>query len=195
MNNSKKNFIGILGGTFDPPHMGHIFISNYALIKLGLGEIWWIVTAKNPLKKNSTSYGKRFLNTKNFLMGSKIKILEIEDIEKNIYTVDVVLYLKKKFPKKKFIWIMGVDNLEKFHLWKDWKKIFSNIPIAIFDRPFYSLYISKSKAIGFFRDKRIKITSSKKLKYMTPPKWVFIRGVINAQSSTRMRSKIDESKF
>ncbi len=195
MNNSKKNFIGILGGTFDPPHMGHIFISNYALRKLGLGEIWWIVTAKNPLKKNSTEYEKRLLNTKKFLARSRIKILEIEDIKKNMYSIDVIIFLKKKFPKKKFIWIMGVDNLEKFHLWKDWKKIFCNIPIAIFDRPFYSLNIAKSKAVGFFRDNRIRINSSKKLKNMTPPKWVFITGSISSQSSTQIRSKIDESKL
>ena len=74
--------------------------------------------------------------------------------KKNIYTIDVLEYLYKNHPNKKFIWLMGVDNLKNFHLWKDWKKIFYNIPIAIFDRPFYSLNIATSKVSSFFKEKK-----------------------------------------
>jgi len=191
--NSKKKFIGILGGTFDPPHEGHLFISKFAKIKLDVGEVWWIVTTTNPLKKNKVDYKKRLKKVKRFLMNHHIKVLEIQDLSKNTYTVDLLEYLFKKFPHKKFIWLMGADNLFSFHLWRDWKKIFYNIPIAIFDRPPYSLSISKAKAILYFKEDRINSKLSRNLKFMKPPKWLFLTGLTNLQSSTKIRQKKVES--
>jgi len=191
--NSKKKFVGILGGTFDPPHEGHLFISKFAKIKLDISEVWWIVTTTNPLKKNRLNYEKRLKKVKNFLTNQHIKVLEIHDLSKNIYTIDVLDYLFKKFPQKKFIWLMGADALVNFHLWKDWKKIFYNIPIAIFDRPPYSLSISKAKAILYFKEDRINSKLSRNLKFMKPPKWLFLTGLTNLQSSTKIRQKKVES--
>ena len=193
MFNSKKKFVGILGGTFDPPHEGHLFISKFAKIKLDVGEVWWIVTTTNPLKKNKVDYKKRLKKVKRFLMNHHIKVLEIQDLSKNTYTVDLLEYLFKKFPHKKFIWLMGADNLFSFHLWRDWKKIFYNIPIAIFDRPPYSLSISKAKAISYFKEDRINSKLSRNLKFMKPPKWLFLTGLTNLQSSTKIRQKKVES--
>ena len=193
MFNSKKKFVGILGGTFDPPHEGHLFISKFAKIKLDVGEVWWIVTTTNPLKKNKVDYKKRLKKVKRFLMNHHIKVLEIQDLSKNTYTVDLLEYLFKKFPQKKFVWLMGADNLVNFHLWRDWKKIFYNIPIAIFDRPPYSLNISKAKAILYFKEDRINSKLSRKLKFMKPPKWLFLTGLTNLQSSTKIRQKKVES--
>ncbi len=193
MLNSKKKFVGILGGTFDPPHEGHLFISKFAKIKLDVGEVWWIVTTTNPLKKNKVDYKKRLKKVKRFLMNHHIKVLEIQDLSKNTYTVDLLEYLFKKFPHKKFIWLMGADNLFSFHLWRDWKKIFYNIPIAIFDRPPYSLSISKAKAILYFKEDRINSKLSRNLKFMKPPKWLFLTGLTNLQSSTKIRQKKVES--
>ena len=193
MFNSKKKFVGILGGTFDPPHEGHLFISKFAKIKLDVGEVWWIVTTTNPLKKNKVDYKKRLKKVKRFLMKHHIKVLEIQDLSKNTYTIDLLEYLFKKFPHKKFIWLMGADNLFSFHLWRDWKKIFYNIPIAIFDRPPYSLSISKAKAILYFKEDRINSKLSRNLKFMKPPKWLFLTGLTNLQSSTKIRQKKVES--
>ena len=193
MFNSKKKFVGILGGTFDPPHEGHLFISKFAKIKLDVGEVWWIVTTTNPLKKNKVDYKKRLKKVKRFLTNHHIKVLEIQDLSKNTYTVDLLEYLFKKFPHKKFIWLMGADNLFSFHLWRDWKKIFYNIPIAIFDRPPYSLSISKAKAILYFKEDRINSKLSRNLKFMKPPKWLFLTGLTNLQSSTKIRQKKVES--
>ncbi|MDC2965931.1 nicotinate-nicotinamide nucleotide adenylyltransferase [Alphaproteobacteria bacterium] len=193
MFNSKKKFVGILGGTFDPPHEGHLFISKFAKIKLDVGEVWWIVTTTNPLKKNKLDYKKRLKKVKRFLINHHIKVLEIQDLSKNTYTVDLLEYLFKKFPHKKFIWLMGADNLFSFHLWRDWKKIFYNIPIAIFDRPPYSLSISKAKAILYFKEDRINSKLSRNLKFMKPPKWLFLTGLTNLQSSTKIRQKKVES--
>ena len=186
MTSLKKN-IGLLGGTFDPPHQGHLSISKHSLIKLGLDEVWWIVSKKNPLKKENSKYELRLAETKKFLYSQKIKVFEVNDELENIYTIDLIMYLKKKFPKFFFIWLMGADNLKQFHLWKDWRKIFYNIPIAIFDRPFYSLDLLQSKAFSFFRNKRIDNKYAKSIKYMIPPKWVFLTGINNPQSSTNIR--------
>ena len=101
MFNSKKKFVGILGGTFDPPHEGHLFISKFAKIKLDISEVWWVVTTTNPLKKNRLNYEKRLKKVKKFLTNQHIKVLEIQDLSKNIYTIDVLEYLFKKFPQKK----------------------------------------------------------------------------------------------
>ena len=193
MFNSKKKFVGILGGTFDPPHEGHLFISKFAKIKLDVGEVWWIVTTTNPLKNNKVDYQKRLKKVKRFLINHHIKVLEIQDLSENIYTVDLLEYLFKKFPHKKFIWLMGADNLFSFHLWRDWKKIFYNIPIAIFDRPPYSLSISKAKAILYFKEDRINSKLSRNLKFMKPPKWLFLTGLTNLQSSTKIRQNKVES--
>ena len=189
MFNSKKKFVGILGGTFDPPHEGHLFISKFAKMKLDISEVWWIVSTTNPLKKNIVDYRKRLQKVKNFLANHHIKVLEIQDLSKNIYTIDLLEYLFKKFPQKKFIWLMGADTLVNFHLWRDWKKIFYNIPIAIFDRPSYSLNISKTKTILHFKEDRINSKLSKDLKFMKPPKWLFVTGLTNPQSSTKIRQK------
>ena len=193
MFNSKKKFVGILGGTFDPPHEGHLFISKFAKIKLDVGEVWWIVSTTNPLKNNKVDYQKRLKKVKRFLMNHHIKVLEIQDLSKNTYTVDLLEYLFKKFPQKKFVWLMGADNLVNFHLWRDWKKIFYNIPIAIFDRPPYSLSISKAKAILYFKEDRINSKLSRNLNFMKPPKWLFLTGLTNLQSSTKIRQKKVES--
>ena len=162
-------------------------------MKLDISEVWWIVSTTNPLKKNIVDYRKRLQKVKIFLENHHIKVLEIQDLSKNIYTVDLLEYLFKKFPQKKFVWLMGADNLVNFHLWRDWKKIFYNIPIAIFDRPSYSLSISKAKATLHFKEDRINSKLSKNLKFMKPPKWLFITGLTNLQSSTKIRQKKVES--
>ena len=178
--------IGILGGSFDPPHNGHRFISQYAMMRLNLQEVWWIVTYKNPLKKKSNSYNYRFQQVKNFIKFRRVKILKIRE-DKNIYAIDTILYIKNKFKNKKFIWLMGTDNLENLHEWKEWKKIFYNIPIAIFGRPSYSLNITKSKALFFFRKARIKNILFEKSHSILPPSWSFISGLKNHLSSSCIR--------
>ena len=185
----KKSYIGILGGTFDPPHDGHVFISKSALIKLDLDEIWWIVTSQNPLKKKSSKFSDRVKVASNFISNSKIKV---EKIDENYtrFSIDTILFLKKKYPNINFVWIMGLDNLFNFQEWKDWKKIFYNIPIAIFHRPLYSFILTKFKALTYFKKARIENNLIKDFKNSTPPAWIFINGLSNFQSSTDLRNKI-----
>ena len=182
----KKN-IGILGGTFDPPHFGHLKISIRALHLLKLDEIWWVVSMSNPLKKKKiTEFDKRFRKVKNFINHHRIVASDIENRLNTPYTSDLILFLKKKYIKTNFFWIMGVDNLDKFHLWKDWKIIVNNVSIVIFDRPFYTLKIIKNSSLSFFKSKRIRSNQVSIFRKIKQPSWIFLTGWSKHVSSSQI---------
>ena len=180
-----------MGGTFDPPHEGHIKISHLAISSLGLEEIWWVISLANPLKKKNeiSNYEKRVVKVKKIIIGKKILLYDVQKSLKSSYAIDNINYFKKKYSKVNFVWIMGVDNIENFHQWKDWKSIFKKIPIAVFNRPFYSTNLFKSKSFNLFKKYRILKSKSKNLKSIRTPSWVFINGWVNYQSSTNLKSK------
>ena len=184
----KKKTIGILGGTFDPPHVGHLRTSLIAKEILKLDEIWWVISLRNPLKKEKiSSFKLRFERVQKYLNGKKIKASNLEYKLKTPYTSELLSYLRKNMPTKNFVWIMGVDNLENFHLWKNWKSIFYKVPIAIFDRPFYSLFVKKSKCLNYFSKYRLNSGKITLLKKSSPPCWTFLRGWPNNMSSTKLK--------
>ena len=169
---SKKNYnkIGILGGTFDPPHKGHLYISKFALKKLKLNKLMWIVTKKNPLKR------KPHLSTKVRIKLSKeitkkekkIFVRYFDDKIKSINTFNLLNYIKKKNQKAKLFFLIGADNLAKFHKRNNWKKIPKLAKIAIFPRHNYSIkslnpIASKKlsrKDLIYINSKKMKISSS-----------------------------------
>ena len=120
---NKNLYIGILGGSFDPPHEEHLNISKAALGKMKLNEVWWIVTSNNPFKLKSSSYLERYNKAKKYISDKNIKIIKL-DKNHSAFTINTVLYLKKKYPSYNFVWLMGSDNLDNFHKWKSWKEIF-----------------------------------------------------------------------
>lgn len=136
--------VGLLGGSFNPPHKGHIHISELAIKKLKLNQVWWIPTAQNPFKDKSLyeNYEVRTqkcrLITKN---NSKIHIKELDEI----YTEKLVRHLKSKHKDIEFFWIMGADNLKSFHKWKNFRKLIELIPIAVFSREKFLRQVRKAK--------------------------------------------------
>lgn len=142
--------IGILGGSFNPPHLGHLHISNLALKRLKLDQIWWIVTEINPLKNSKTyqAYEVRVQQCRD-LVGNhpKTKILCINEI----YTEKLVTRLCKKFKRDHFTFVIGADVLEKFHQWENFRKIISSIDLAIFSREKFLLKIQKFPAWKFIK--------------------------------------------
>ena len=169
---SKKNYIkiGIFGGTFDPPHNGHLYISKIALKKLKLNKLIWVVTKKNPLKRKPYLSTKARINlskemTKN---EKKIFVRYFDDKIKSINTFDLVNFIKKKNQKAKLFFLIGADNLAKFHKWYNWKKIPELSKIAIFPRQNYSIkslnpIASKKlnkKDFIYINSKKINISSS-----------------------------------
>jgi len=169
---SKKNYakIGILGGTFDPPHKGHLYISKFALKKLKLSKLIWIVTKKNPLKKKPYLSTKVRINLSKKMTGKEKKIFVkyYDDKIKSINTFNLLNYIKKKNQKTKLFFLIGADNLAKFHKWKNWKKIPKLAKIAVFPRQNYSIkslnsIVSKKlskKDLIYINSKKINISSS-----------------------------------
>ena len=146
----KKNYkkIGLLGGTFDPPHLGHLHISEIALKKLKLDFVFWVVTKKNPFKKKPyLSVNTRIKLSKEITKKTKkIKIQYLEELAKSKNTYDSLSFLKKKNKKIKLFFLMGADNMIYLHKWKNWQKIPKLAKIVVFPRTGYSTKVFKSIA-------------------------------------------------
>lgn len=140
--------IGLYGGSFNPFHQGHRHIALSALKQLKLDQLWILVTPSNPLKNhaNISSTQKRIEAGQKMLRHPKIHILDIETRLKTSFTADIIKNLEQKVPNRKFIWIMGADNLSQFHCWYKWRWMMENIEIAVFDRPEATHKSLRSKA-------------------------------------------------
>jgi len=156
----KKNFnrIGVLGGSFDPPHIGHLYISKQSLKKIKLKKVIWLITKQNPFKKKpSLDIKTRIKLSKGILKKEKkISVKYIDNIIKSKNTFDVLKYLKGKNKKSELFFIIGADNFINFHKWKNWKKIPKLAKIVIFTRSKYS-----SKALNSVAAKKLPKSSWK----------------------------------
>jgi len=131
--------IGLLGGSFNPAHGGHRRISLFALDALGLDEVWWLVSPGNPLKPKAgmAPLAARLASAVRQARGARIRPTTIERDLGTRYTVDTLAKLTRRYPKHRFVWLMGSDNLAQFHRWKDWRTIARAMPIAVIARPGY----------------------------------------------------------
>lgn len=147
------NRIGLLGGSFNPAHGGHRQISLHALRALGLDEIWWLVSPGNPLKDRGdmAPLAARFASAHQAARGLPIRVTAIEREFGTPFTVDTLKALRRRFPGRHFIWLMGTDNLAQFHLWRDWRGIASLVPIAVIGRPGYNEAARFAPAMGWLR--------------------------------------------
>ncbi len=153
--------VGILGGSFNPPHQGHIHISELALKKLQLAQIWWIPTPQNPLKKSHTENYENRLQSCQKILGKNFKIRLLAT--KEIYTFRLLQNLRKKYPSIEFFWIMGADNLENFHRWGNFKKIPQLAQLAVFSREDSLKKATKTRAWNFLKNKSPRIFFTKNL--------------------------------
>ena len=157
MANIQKKNIGILGGSFDPAHKGHLGISKIAIKKLKLKKIYWVITRKNPFKNETfyslserIRYAKKISRTQ-----KKIQTLHIENIVKSTRTIDMINYFIKKKNSKNIYFIIGSDNLIKFHKWKSWNKIVKLVKLIVFSRKGYDRKGMKSTVVKNFKNKII----------------------------------------
>jgi nicotinate-nucleotide adenylyltransferase len=144
---------GLLGGSFNPAHGGHRRISLNAMRSLGLDEVWWLVSPGNPLKpqKGMAPLPARLASARRAARGARIKVTAIERQLGTIYTVETLALLVRRYPKHRFIWLMGADNLAQFHHWRDWRRIAALVPIAVVTRPGYDARALKAPAWGWLR--------------------------------------------
>lgn len=144
---------GLLGGSFNPAHRGHRAISLFVLEALGLDEIWWMVSPGNPLKagaRDMASQRARLASARKMARRSRIRATAIESQLGTRYTVDTLAKLRRRYPKREFIWIMGADNLASFHQWHRWRDIARQMPIAVVARPGYDKSAISAPAMAWF---------------------------------------------
>jgi nicotinate-nucleotide adenylyltransferase len=182
--------IGILGGSFNPAHPGHLHISLQALKRLGLDEIWWMVSPQNPLKpvEGMAPFEERLEAARQVARHPRIRVTDIEEKLGTFYTADTLAALRRRFPRLRLVWIMGADNLIQIPEWEEWTRIFEAVPIAIFNRPTYSLRALNGKAAQRFRRFRLEPRAARMLVQYAPPAWVFLVGPLHPASATRIRA-------
>jgi len=183
--------IGLLGGSFNPPHAAHRAISLLALKRLGLDRLWWLVTPGNPLKDTHEllSLPERMKLARAVAAHPRIDVTDIEAEIGTSYTCATLLWLKSRCPGVKFVWIMGADNLGNFHQWQNWQTIASLVPIAVVDRGGIGLSALSSRAAQTLRQFRIPEQFARTLSHRHPPAWVLLHGVKSSLSSTEIRRK------
>ncbi len=144
---------GLLGGSFNPAHQGHRNVSLAAMDALGLGDLWWLVSPGNPLKPKAgmASLEARFASAERIARRSPIKVTAFEQELGTRYTLDTLRGLSRRYPRRRFVWLMGADNLSQFHLWKDWQAIAELVPIAVIGRPGYDAKALTAPAMGWLR--------------------------------------------
>ena len=182
--------IGLLGGSFNPAHRGHLEISRTALERLGLDQVWWLVSPQNPLKpeRGMAPLGQRLTGARRLARDPRVRVSALEGALGTAYTADTVTALARCFPRCRFVWLMGADNLVQISRWKDWEIIFRTLPVAVFDRPSYSLRALAATAARRFAGHRLPEAAARGLAERTPPAWVFVHQRLNPQSSTRIRA-------
>jgi nicotinate-nucleotide adenylyltransferase len=182
--------IGLLGGSFNPPHAAHRMISETALKRLRLDQVWWMVTPGNPLKDHSglAPLAERVRLSRKVVQHARIKVTAFEAGIQTAYTAESLDWLLRLFPDVHFVWLMGADNLATFHRWRDWQKIFYLMPIAVEDRPEWRYRALASPAGSRFGRFRIPEIGGPALADLAPPAWCYLSGPLSKLSSTALRA-------
>lgn len=181
--------IGLLGGSFDPPHAGHLHISRAALKRFGLDQVWWLVSPGNPLKSEGPAPLERRMDAARALVDHpRIKITDFEHQAGTRYTAQTLQELFRAYPQVKFTWLMGADNLVNFHHWKDWKWIMQNARVGVLARPEGRLAARRSPAARCFATARLREQKRQLLAQHRPPAWCFVNLPMSTLSSTKIRA-------
>lgn len=189
--------IGILGGSFNPAHRGHLHVSRQALKLLQLDEVWWMVSPQNPLKSsdNMATLRTRIKSAQSIAKDRRIRVTDIEiDLGTN-YTAKTLKELKRAFPQVRFVWLMGADNLMQIPKWKNWQSIFKTMPIAVFTRPTYTNRALAGIAAQSFSRYRVDENRAHRLSIMQAPAWSFLNIKPDPISATRVRAGIGAVKL
>jgi nicotinate-nucleotide adenylyltransferase len=188
--------IGLLGGSFNPAHAAHRRISLAALKRLGLDQVWWLVSPGNPLKESNRSPDlySRVAVAREVSQHPKVVVTAIEAARGSPYTIDTVRYLKRRFPAARFVWLMGADNLASLHRWRGWEDLVGLIPIAVFDRPGYRLKARASRAAQRFAYAEIDESDGRGLAQLSPPAWTLLTVPLSPLSSTALREGMGKGR-
>ncbi|MEL7254798.1 MAG: nicotinate-nucleotide adenylyltransferase [Pseudomonadota bacterium] len=187
--------IGVLGGSFDPPHSGHVHISVEALRRFGLDQVWWLVSPGNPLKtRGPAPLEDRMQACRAILTHPRIWASDFEALAGTRYTSESLGALQAARPGVRFVWLMGADNLAQFDQWKGWEEIVHRVPIGVLARPGQRISARMSKAARIYAPYRIKGRASRLLARAEAPAWSFVNVPMRHISSTQLRQKLNQNR-
>lgn len=181
--------VGLFGGSFNPPHSGHLHVAETARIRLGLDKVVWLVSPQNPLKsaRDTTPLKERMALVRALARGPDMIVSDVETRIGAQWTIDTLRLLQARHPGVKFVWVMGSDNLMGFHHWKGWTDIARLMPMAVVARPGTILGSRFAPTSTFFADRRVPASRAPVLADMDAPAWVYLTAPLNPQSSTAIR--------
>lgn len=181
---------GLLGGSFNPAHGGHRRISLFAIAALRLDELWWLVTPGNPLKpeQGRAPLAARLASARMQARRAPIRVTAIERELGTRYTVDTLRAVQRRFPRRRFVWLMGADNLAQFHRWRDWRRIARSVPIAVIARPGYDGDAHAARAMGWLRRFVRPASKARMWTRWRPPALVLLKLPPDPSSATALRA-------
>ncbi|RME14844.1 MAG: nicotinate-nucleotide adenylyltransferase [Alphaproteobacteria bacterium] len=180
--------VGLLGGSFDPPHEGHVHITREALKRFGLDEVWWLVSPGNPLKPEAPAdLDRRMAAARAIMRDPRVRVTDLEARLGTRYTAETLEGLLPRYRGVRFVWLMGADNLAHFHLWERWRYIMCMLPVGVIARPGERIAARRSPAAMQFRRYRLRAAEARRLADCLPPAWCFINIPMMNLSSTEIR--------
>jgi nicotinate-nucleotide adenylyltransferase len=180
--------VGLFGGSFDPPHAGHVHLTREALKRLGLDQVWWLVSPGNPLKtRQPAPLDARIAAARALLADPRVRITAIEADLGTRATADTLAALRSLYPGVRFVWLMGADNLAQFHRWDRWRQVMALAPIAVFARPGQRLPALTSRVARILADSRLPQHAARSLARSGTPTWIWLDIPMRADSSTALR--------
>lgn len=183
--------IGLLGGSFDPAHEGHVHITKEALRRFGLDRVWWLVTPGNPLKEHGPApLDARLEAARGLMRHPRVRITDLERRLGTRLTIDTIRALRRAYPKVRFVWLMGADNLAQFHRWESWEEIARLVPIGVLARPGSRLNARLSPAARELARYRLPESQSQLLGRADPPRWALVNVPMKRVSSTAIRERM-----
>ncbi|MCB1367550.1 MAG: nicotinate-nucleotide adenylyltransferase [Rhodobacteraceae bacterium] len=184
--------IGLLGGSFDPPHRGHLHISRQALRRFGLDRVWWLVSPGNPLKRDGPAdLQRRLAACRAMIDHPRIFVSDFEARAGTRYTAETLARLLPRCPGVRFVWLMGADNLNQLHLWEDWRGIMETLPVGVLARPGNVVRAGLSRSATAYARFRLPLHRSAALSHHPAPAWCLVTGPTVDISSTEIRNRGD----
>ena len=182
--------IGLLGGSFDPAHAGHVHITRVALRRFGLDRVWWLVSPGNPLKaRGPAPMAERIAVARGLIRDPRVIVTDFEAKAGTRYTAQTIAALQAAYPGVRFVWLMGADNLVQFDRWQDWQQIMARVPVGVLARPGQNLPARSSRAARMYHAARIKGADSRALAMADTPAWCFVNAPLMDISSSAIRAR------
>lgn len=183
--------IGLYGGSFDPAHAGHRHVALTALRRLRLDRVWWTVALGNPLKDRSrlAARAERLALARRVAAHPRMVVTDIDGAIGAVYTVETLRFVLRRCPGIRFCWIMGADSLAGFHRWRSWREIAASVPLAVVDRPGWTVRAPRTRAAAALAAARMPEGRAAALPGRAPAAWVFLHGPRSELSSTALRSR------